>query len=83
MILAEVSCGNETLFIGCHQCPKDNDQTFNTWCSGNCYYDVKLEICKEGRRWVYIVCNYVISRNDNIITRNIPIYSNRYAINFR
>ena len=47
-ISVKVSCGKGDLFPSCNLCPENNDTETNSWCRGNCFFDIKDEICKEG-----------------------------------
>ena len=44
-----VYCGDDDkVYLSCAQCPKPNDTMSNIWCNGNCVYDSRNQMCKEG-----------------------------------
>ena len=45
-----VSCGKKNEFFGsCNECPKTNDTIFNSWCLGDCIFDLENHQCKKGK----------------------------------
>ena len=43
---------DDELHPHCEQCPRSNETLSNTWCGGNCIYDEKNQMCKEGNFYV-------------------------------